>query len=80
MLEAGGDGEPDPGFDGLRHDNFRCYHDNWKEDPGERGRRIWEWWRHWINTTEKWKYGNIISKFQYHKFENGVVLKVIFEK
>ena len=51
--EAGDDGDPDAdaGFDGLRHDNFRRYHDNCKEDPGERGRRIWERWRHWINTT-----------------------------
>ena len=46
--EAGDDGDPDAdaGFDGLRHDNFRRYHDNCKEDPGERGRRIWERWRH----------------------------------
>jgi hypothetical protein len=27
------------------------YYDSWKDDPGERARRIWEWWITWFNTN-----------------------------
>jgi hypothetical protein len=27
------------------------YYDSWKDDPGERARRIREWWITWLNTN-----------------------------
>ena len=36
----------------VGEDDFR-YARNWEDDPGERARRIYEWWRSLMNITGK---------------------------
>jgi len=38
----------------ARFSSRKSTHTNWKEDPNERARRIWEWWKSRVSHFPKW--------------------------